>query len=205
MPQTLRLIIPNIEVMKQLRQNTDEQLVKNFMSGSDASLNTLINRHKKTVLSYIVRTTKNREISDDIFQDTFIKVVQNLKGKKYKENGKFLPWVMRISHNLIIDHYRSKKTPVISNDAYSYDILAKETALTSSEEDHIIETQNKEKIFLMIKDLPKEQREIIKMRYFWELSFKEIAEQTNVSINTALGRMRYALINLRKKMEEKQK
>jgi len=190
--------------MEQLQKISDEQLLENFMSGSRESLNTLIKRHKGAVTAYIFRTIKNRDITEDIFQDTFIKVVRNLENKRYRENGKFLPWVMRISHNLIIDHYRAKKKPHISSDDYDYDILANHAILTKNREDDIIDDQTRKELRKLIEELPKEQRDIVQMRYFWGLSFKEIAEQTDVSINTSLGRMRYALINLRKKIEAKE-
>lgn len=189
--------------MEQLQQKSDERLLEDFMSGSRESLNTLIKRHKGAVNAYIFRTTRNREITEDIFQDTFIKVVHNLERKRYRENGKFLPWVIRISHNLIIDHYRAKKKPIVSSDDYDYDILANQAILAESREDKIIDDQTKKVLKQLVEQLPKEQRDIVQMRYFWGLSFKEIAEQTEVSINTSLGRMRYALINLRKKMENK--
>ncbi len=198
------LIISNTNSMERLKHKSDEQLLKNFMSGSQESLDVLIKRHKGTVQAYIFKTTKNKEITEDIFQDTFIKVMHNLKTKRYRENGKFLPWVIRISHNLIIDHYRGKKKAHISNDDYDYDILASEALNEDSQEEHLVDEQTKEDLEKIIKQLPKEQGEIVIMRYFWGLSFKEIAEHTDVSINTSLGRMRYALINLRKKFNTAQ-
>lgn len=194
-------IISNINSMERLHNKTDEQLLEKFMSGSQESLEVLIKRHKGAVQSYIFRTIKNKDLSEDIFQDTFIKVVQNLKKKRYRENGKFLPWVIRISHNLIIDHYRGKKKVHVSNDDFEYDIMAYEAVNIESQEEHMVDDQTKKDLVKLINQLPKEQSEIVKMRYFWGLSFKEIAEHTDVSINTSLGRMRYALINLRKKME----
>lgn len=196
-------IFSNTNKMERLNKVSDEQLLENFMSGSREALNTLIKRHKGAVQAYIFRTTKNRDITEDIFQDTFIKVVKNLESRRYRENGKFLPWVMRISHNLIIDHYRAKKRPVVSNDDYEYDILADLAIIAENREEDMIDDQTKKELRKLVDSLPKEQRDIVHMRYFWGLSFKEIAEQTDVSINTSLGRMRYALINLRKKMESK--
>ncbi len=187
--------------MERLHKVSDEQLLEKFMDGSQESLDTLIKRHKGTVFAYILKTTKNRDVSDDILQETFIKVVRNLKKRRYRENGKFLPWVMRISHNLIIDYYRAQKKPVVSNDDYDYDILAHQAIEAETKEDHLIDDHTKETLERLIEQLPKEQRDIVQMRYFWGLSFKEIAEQTDVSINTSLGRMRYAIINLRKKMD----
>lgn len=190
--------------MKHLRQISDEQLVKSYMNGSDESLNILLQRHQSKVYSYILRTTKNKHTSEDIFQDTCVKVMQTLQNKRYKENGKFLPWVIRISHNLIIDHYRANKRPHLSDDEYSYDLFSKEAIKLNSQEERIVEEQSKKELLSLISKLPHEQQEIVRMRYFWELSFKEIAEHTNVSINTALGRMRYALINLRKLVKEQE-
>lgn len=190
--------------MKHLRHIADEQLVKNYMDGSEESLNILLQRHKSKVYSYILRTTKNKHTSEDIFQDTCVKVMQTLQNRRYKENGKFLPWVIRISHNLIIDYYRANKRPHLSNDEYGFDIFSKEAIKLSSQEEHMVKEQSKKELLSLINMLPKEQKEIVKMRYFWELSFKEIAEHTDVSINTALGRMRYALINLRKLMKQQQ-
>ena len=190
--------------MKHLRQISDEQLVKSYMNGSDESLNILLQSHQSKVYSYILRTTKNKHTSEDIFQDTCVKVMQTLQNKRYKENGKFLPWVIRISHNLIIDHYRANKRPHLSDDQYSYYLFSKEAIKLNSQEERIVEEQSKKELLALISKLPPEQQEIVRMRYFWELSFKEIAEHTNVSINTALGRMRYALINLRKLLKEQE-
>lgn len=187
--------------MEKLSNQTDEQLLANFMEGSYAAFDTLIMRHRSAIFAYIYRTTKNRDVAEDILQDTFVKVIHNLKRRNYKENGKFLPWVIRISHNLTIDYYRSKKRPHLSKDECEYDLLASEAMRAESQEDFIVDEQTKKDISTLIAQLPKEQREIVKMRYFWGLSFKEIAEHTDVSINTSLGRMRYALINLRKKMD----
>ena len=184
--------------MKHLRQISDEQLVQNYMDGSKASLNILLERHKNQVYSYILRTTKDKHISEDIFQDTCVKVMQTLQKKRYREDGKFLPWIIRISHNLIIDYYRANKHPHISNDEYGFDIFSKEAIKLNSQEEQLVAEQGKKELQHLIDQLPSEQSEIVKMRYFWGLSFKEIAESTDVSINTALGRMRYALINLRK-------
>ena len=186
--------------MERLHKISDEQLLKDFMSGSRESLNTLIKRHKGAVQAYILRTTRNRDVTEDIFQDTFIKVVHNLEVKRYRENGKFLPWVMRISHNLIIDHYRAKKKTNVLSDDYDYDILANQAFLEGNREEDIIDDQAKKALRKLVEQLPKEQRDIVHMRYFWGLSYKEIAERTDVSINTSLGRMRYALINLRKRI-----
>jgi RNA polymerase sigma factor (sigma-70 family) len=186
--------------MERLPKITDEQLLEDFMSGSRESLNTLIKRHKGAVQAYILRTTRNKDVTEDIFQDTFIKVVHNLEIKRYRENGKFLPWVMRISHNLIIDYYRANKRPHVLSDDYDYDILANHAFLADNREEAIIDDQTKKALRKRVEQLPKEQRDIVQMRYFWGLSYKEIAQQTDVSINTSLGRMRYALINLRKMM-----
>lgn len=187
--------------MEELKTVSDEELLKQFLNGSSASLDFLTKRHKNAVRSYIFRVTQNKDITEDIFQDTFIKVLHNLKNNRYRENGKFLPWVMRISHNLIIDYYRAKKKPLLLSDDYDYDIIANSGILTENNEESIIDEEMKKSLKILVEQLPKEQRDIVKLRYFCGLSFKEIAEQTDVSINTSLGRMRYALINLKKKME----
>ncbi len=143
-------------------------------------------------------------LAEDIFQDTFIKVIRSLKAGKYKDNGKFLSWVLRIAHNLIIDHYRKEKQlQVISRDSYEGDIFNSQKLAEKNVEDLLINTQISKDIRMLVKELPNDQKEVIILRHYCGLSFKEIAEHTNVSINTALGRMRYALINLRKLIEEK--
>ncbi|QQS51556.1 MAG: sigma-70 family RNA polymerase sigma factor [Bacteroidota bacterium] len=186
-------------------QNLDDlDLVQDFLSGNQSSLEILINKHRQKVYTYIYYRLKDVHLAEDIFQDTFIKVIRSLKAGKYKDNGKFLSWVLRIAHNLIIDHYRKEKQlQVISRDNYEGDILNSQKLAEKNVEDLIINTQISKDIRMLVKELPSDQKEVIILRHYCGLSFKEIAEHTNVSINTALGRMRYALINLRKLIEEK--
>lgn len=183
---------------------SDHQLVQLYVTGSNnAALETLIHRHKTKVFTSIYLFVRDRYIAEDIFQDTFMKVVDKLREGKYLEEGKFLPWVMRIAHNLCIDYYRrTKRTPKITT-ADGFDIFNVLKFKDENAEDRIMEEQTHGKLRTMIEQLPDEQREVIILRHYSDLSFKEISEMTGVSINTALGRMRYALINLRKMIEEK--
>lgn len=182
---------------------TDHELVKQFMEGKQSSFETLVKRHKDKVYTYIFLMVKNDHLANDIFQETFIKVVKSLNVGRYQENGKFISWVIRIAHNLIIDHFRKEKQMrTYSNDEYETDIFNSTQFADNTVEDDLIQDQIKMDVRKLVDQLPDEQREVILLRHFTGLSFKEIAEQTNVSINTALGRMRYALINLRKLIEE---
>jgi len=189
-----------------LNQNAlnDNELVQKFINGDQESLQVLICRHKSRVFSYILLIVKNQELAEDVFQETFIKVIRSLKRGKYIENGKFVSWVLRISHNLIIDHFRKEKLKgVISNDDSSIDIFNSQKFSEDTIEDQMVNKQILSEVKELIQELPEDQQQVIYMRHYMELSFKEIAEQTGVSINTALGRMRYALINLRKLIEQK--
>ena len=183
---------------------TDHELVKKFMNGEQSSFEVLINRHKDKVYTYILLMVKNEHLAQDIFQETFIKVVKSLHAGKYQENGKFISWVVRIAHNLIIDHFRKEKQmKTFSNDDYETDIFNSSRFSDKTVEEGIIYDQIMADVRNLVEFLPDEQKEVILLRHFMGLSFKEIADQTNVSINTALGRMRYALINLRKLVGEK--
>ncbi|MDO9137779.1 MAG: sigma-70 family RNA polymerase sigma factor [Lutibacter sp.] len=180
----------------------DSVLVNNYINGNEKSLEILIIRHKQRIFSFILSKVSDREVAEDIFQDTFIKVINTLKRGAYNEEGKFLPWVMRISHNLIIDHFRrNKRLPKFNNtdDFDIFDVLSDEML---SVENQIIKEQILEDVKKMVEELPEDQKEVLVMRMYKDMSFKEIAENTDVSINTALGRMRYALINLRKLIEK---
>jgi len=180
----------------------DSVLVNNYINGHEKSLEILIIRHKQRIFSFILSKVLNRDVAEDIFQDTFIKVINTLKRGAYNEEGKFLPWVMRISHNLIIDHFRrNKRLPKFNNtdDFDIFDVLSDEML---SIENQIIKSQILEDVRNLIQELPEDQKEVLLMRMYRDMSFKEIAENTDVSINTALGRMRYALINLRKLIEK---
>lgn len=183
---------------------TDHELVKQFIDGKQSSFEILINRHKDKVYTYILIMVKNECLAQDIFQDTFIKVIKSLHAGKYQENGKFISWVVRIAHNLIIDHFRKEKQlKTYSNDDYESDIFNSPRFSDKNIEQNIIHNQIMHDVRKLVDHLPEEQKEVILMRHYLGLSFKEIAEQTDVSINTALGRMRYALINLRKLVEDK--
>ena len=182
----------------------DNELVQRFIAGDQYSLEILIQRHKGRVFSYILLIVKKQELAEDIFQETFIKVIRSLKKGKYTENGKFVSWVLRISHNLIIDHFRKEKLKgTVSNDSLDIDIFNSQKFSEDTIEDQMINIQILSEVKDLIQELPEDQQQVIIMRHYLDLSFKEIAEQTDVSINTALGRMRYALINLRKLVEKK--
>jgi RNA polymerase sigma factor (sigma-70 family) len=182
----------------------DNELVQRFIEGDQNSLEILIHRHKGRVYSYILLIVKNQELAEDIFQETFIKVIRSLKRGKYVENGKFISWVLRISHNLIIDHFRKEKLQgTVSNDSLEIDVFNSQKFSEETIEDQLVNRQILSEVTYLVKELPEDQQQVIYMRHYMGLSFKEIADQTGVSINTALGRMRYALINLRKIIREK--
>ncbi len=176
----------------------DQELVRSYLEGDERSFEVLLLRHKRKVWSHIYLMVRDREITEDLFQEAFIKVVHTLKSGKYNEEGKFLPWVMRIAHNLVIDHFRrNKKMPMVrSND--DHDVFATISQPGKNVEQRMVNVQVDEDVRKLIDHLPEEQREVVVMRTYLGMSFKEIADQTDVSINTALGRMRYALINMRK-------
>tara|TARA_B100001113_G_scaffold84646_1_gene67373 strand:+ start:5490 stop:6074 length:585 start_codon:yes stop_codon:yes gene_type:complete len=176
---------------------SDQELVKQYINGDNKSFEILLNRHKNRVFAFIMSKIKNKDLSEDIFQDTYVKVVNSLQKGKYNEEGKFLPWVMRIAHNLVIDHFRrQKKMQMVrsNNDFDIFDVI-KDNKINADEK--LIKDQIFNDLNSLIDRLPKDQKEVLKMRYFEELSFKKIAEHFDISINTALGRMRYALINIR--------
>ena len=181
----------------------DNMLVQKFIDGDQLALEELVNRHKNRVFTYIVLIVKNHQLAEDVFQDTFIKVIRSLKLGKYTENGKFVSWVLRIAHNLIIDHFRKEKLMcTTSNDDTEVDLFNSPKFSDENIEDKLVHEQITEDVRKLIDQLPNDQREVIIMRHYMGLSFKEISDQTNVSINTALGRMRYALINLRKLIDK---
>ena len=188
--------------MEQL-QIKDSILVKNYINGDEKALEILINRHNQRITSFIYSKVLDRDVAEDIFQDTFIKVIKTLKKGKYSEEGKFLPWVMRIAHNLVIDHFRkNKRMPKFEgSDDFNIFSVIKDEKLNA--EKQIIKDQIESDLTLLIDELPDDQKEVLIMRIYKDMSFKEISENTNVSINTALGRMRYALINLRKIVERR--
>ncbi len=181
---------------------TDAVLVRNYMDGDESALSILIHRHKQRIYSFIYSKVFDKDITEDIFQDAFIKVIKNLKLGKYNEEGKFLPWVMRISHNLVIDHFRkNSRMPKFDNTGeFSIFSVLGDSALNA--EKQIIKEQVECDLRRIIEELPEDQKEVLLMRMYKDMSFKEISERTGVSINTALGRMRYALINLRKVIDK---
>ena len=181
---------------------SDQILLKSYLSGDEAAFEILIRKHKDKVFAFILSKIKNYNLAHDVFQDTFIKVINSLKRGKYNEEGKFVPWVMRIAHNLVIDHFRrQKKTRSIAptDDFNIFDVISNEE---KNVEEEMIDDQIASDVRKLIEELPEDQKEVLKMRYYKDLSFKEISEITDVSINTALGRMRYAIINLRKLVEK---
>lgn len=180
----------------------DSQLVRAFLEGKDQALNVLVDRHQQRVFSFIMMKVKNPDLANDIFQDTFIKVIKTLKAGKYNEEGKFLPWVMRIAHNLTIDFFRKNKRMNFVNATDDFNVVDIVPEDSKNAEGEIIQGQIEDDLRRLIDELPEEQREVLVMRHYADMSFKEIAEQTNVSINTALGRMRYALINMRKLIDK---
>jgi RNA polymerase sigma-70 factor (ECF subfamily) len=190
--------------MRDLRKLTDELLVKGYMSGNSKCIDVLIDRHKNKIFTYILVSVKNRELAEDIFQDAIVKVIHSLKAGRYSENGKFSSWVMRIGHNLIIDHYRKEKhLATVSNDNYDFDLLNNPKFSAGSIEDSLVYEQVLRDVSKLVDLLPEAQKKVVELRHYKGLSFKDIAEELGVSINTALGRMRYAIINLRKIAAEK--
>lgn len=187
-----------------LSKLSDQELVSLYLEGNHKSFEILINKHKQKIYAFILSKIKNRDLAEDVFQDTFIKVINSLQKGKYNEEGKFLPWVMRIAHNLVIDHFRksNKMRTIAPKDEFNiFDVIHDES---KNVEEDLVNKQIHTDLRKLIECLPEDQKEVLKMRYYAELSFKEISESTGVSINTALGRMRYALINLRKLIDKNQ-
>lgn len=184
---------------------TDQQLIQLFVSGDVNALDELIKKHKDRIFTSIVILVKDRALAEDIFQEVFIKIIDTLRSGSYTDEGKFLPWALRIAHNLCVDHFRkAKRTPVVLNKTDDYDMFDNLNISEEGAESKIMKAQSHERVRQMLDMLPDDQREVIVLRHFANLSFKEIADKTNCSINTALGRMRYGLINLRKLMVEHQ-
>ncbi len=185
-------------------QLQDALLVKKYIEGDENSLTILINRHQSKIFGFIYSKISDRDISNDIFQDTFIKVIKTLKTKSYNEEGKFLPWVIRIAHNLIIDHFRKNKKMPMFRETEEFSIFSIMSDDTLTIENKIIHEQVEVDLKKLIEELPADQKEVLVMRMYQDMSFKEISEITGVSINTALGRMRYALMNMRKVIDKHQ-
>lgn len=177
---------------------SDANLVSNYIKGDEGALEILIKRHKQKIYSFIYSKVYDRDVAEDIFQDAFIKVIRTLKRGAYNEEGKFLPWVMRISHNLVIDHFRRNNRMPKFDNAGEFSIFSVLSDSSLNAEKTIIKEQVESDVRRLVDELPEDQKEVLIMRIYNDMSFKEISERTGVSINTALGRMRYALINLRK-------
>ena len=183
---------------------SDQVLLNHYLSGDRSAISQLIERHSRRVKDYIHMMVKDRDVADDIFQETFIKAVRVIDEGRYTDNGKFLSWILRIAHNQVIDHFRAQRqNKSVSEAEAGYDVLGTLKLSERTVEDSMVCEQIERDVRALVELLPAEQREVVMMRYFSGLSFKDIAEQTNVSINTALGRMRYALINLRRMIKEK--
>ena len=183
---------------------SDSTLITQFISGNTQSFSILVDRYQKRVYGFIFSKVKDADLADDVFQDTFVKVIKNLRLGKYKDHGRFLSWVMRIAHNIIMDHFRKiNRLPKYDSKHEDLDLLDRLIEKSNSIEELIIETQIQADLSILIDELPKTQKEVLRMRLFQEMSFKDIGEQTGVSINTALGRMRYAILNLRKLIDER--
>lgn len=181
---------------------SDAALVRNYISGDESSLTILINRHQQRLYNFIYSKVYDRDVAEDVFQDTFIKVINTLKLGKYNEEGKFVPWIMRIAHNLVIDFFRRNKRMPKFNNREDFDIFNVLSDGSLNAEAELVRSQIHNDIRNLVEQLPIDQRTVLKMRIYNDMSFKEISENTSVSINTALGRMRYALINLRKLIKE---
>tara|TARA_B100000902_G_scaffold389856_1_gene437760 strand:+ start:37667 stop:38254 length:588 start_codon:yes stop_codon:yes gene_type:complete len=181
---------------------SDQQLVKSYINGNEYALELLISKHKDKIFAFILSKIKNYNLAHDVFQDTFIKVINSLKKGKYNEEGKFISWVMRIAHNLVIDHFRRGKRNRNISPTDNFNIFDFISTDDKNIEEEIIHQQIKSELIILIDKLPKNQRDVLEMRYFKDLSFKEISEITGVSINTSLGRMRYAILNLKKLIDK---
>ena len=183
---------------------SDRVLLNNYISGDRSAISELIERHSKRVRSYIGMMVKDDAVADDIFQETFIKAVKVIDEGRYTDSGKFLSWILRIAHNRVLDHFRREKaSKQINEQEAGYDVIGTLRYAENTAEDDIVHNELMESVRMLIDELPEEQQEVVRLRYYSKLSFQEIAEQTEVSINTALGRMRYALINLRRMIKEK--
>lgn len=189
--------------MEKLRMMTDEELVVLYAKGNNNAFDILLSRYQSSIYSYINFIVHNKDLAEDIFQETFVKVIMTIKQNRYTESGKFKAWIMRIAHNLIIDNYRQERIEnTISNDEVEVDLFNNMKLCDDSIEDHMVRQQALKDVRKLVEFLPDNQREVLVMRYYQDLSFKEIADITGVSINTALGRMRYALLNMRRMAEE---
>ena len=189
--------------MNTLKKMADEELVVLYAEGNNAAFDVLLNRHKSNIHSYIYFIVRNRDLTEDIFQETFVKAIVTIKQGRYTENGKFKAWITRIAHNLIIDNFRQERSEnTISNDDVEVDLFNNMKLCDGTVEDSLVNLQVLSDVKKLVQHLPDNQREVLEMRYYQDLSFKEIADLTGVSINTALGRMRYAILNMRRMASE---
>jgi len=189
--------------MKNLKTLTDEALVDLYASGNNSAFDVLLSRYQKSIHSYIYYIVRNQDLTEDIFQDTFLKVIMTIKQGRYTDNGKFKAWITRIAHNLIIDNFRQERNEnTISNDEVEIDLLNDMRLCDSNIEDEMVQEQVYMDVKKLVSHLPENQREVLEMRFYQDMSFKEIADITGVSINTALGRMRYAILNMRRMADE---
>ena len=190
--------------MDELRTQTDETLLRVYMEGDNGAFDVLLKRYETKVFSYLVYSVHSQEVAEDLFQDAFMRIITTLRQKRYTETGKFASWVMRIAHNLVIDHYRQTKGEnMISNDETDFDLLNDRSLVNDDNvEKQMVDSQTLKDVKELVRLLPEKQREVVLMRFYQDLSFKEIAELTGVSINTALGRMRYAIMNMRRMAQE---
>jgi RNA polymerase sigma-70 factor (ECF subfamily) len=189
--------------MFNLKTLSDDSLIAQFVSGNNSAFDVLLERHQKRVYNYILHLVKDADTADDIFQETYVKIIMTIKQGRYYADGKFASWQLRIAHNVVIDYFRQEKSEaVVSTDETDYDLLNRKELSDVNIEDVLVANAIRDDIRHLIKALPREQRQVLVMRYYSNMSFKEIAERTGVSINTALGRMRYAIINLRRIAEE---
>ena len=190
--------------MDELRTQTDETLLRMYMEGDNGAFDVLLKRYETKVFSYLVYSVHSQEVAEDLFQDAFMRIITTLRQKRYAETGKFASWVMRIAHNLVIDHYRQTKGEnMISNDETDFDLLNDRSLVNDDNvEKQMVDSQTLKDVKELVRLLPEKQREVVLMRFYQDLSFKEIAELTGVSINTALGRMRYAIMKMRRMAQE---
>ena len=189
--------------MQDIKKLTDDQLVAAYAKGDNEAFDILLNRHQSNIYTYILRLVKDPDLANDLFQETFVKAIMTIKQAKYTGDGRFAAWLSRIAHNLVIDHFRQEKSmSTVSTDNEEVNVLNRKDLSEGTIEDAIIGTQILEDVQSLVSSLPDDQRTVVEMRYYKDMSFKEIAERTGVSINTALGRMRYAIINMRRKAKE---
>lgn len=190
--------------MQEFTRLSDEHLIAAYAKGNNQAFDTLLHRHKDKLFSYILRIVKSQELADDIFQETFVKIISTIQQGRYAEAGKFAAWMTRIARNIIVDYFRQNKAQtLVSIDNDEIDVLNRKDLADSNIEDSLVESQTLADVRELVRELPDTQREVIDMRFYRNMSFKEIADSTNVSINTALGRMRYALLHLRRLAKEK--